>query len=379
MCKYILLALLLCAPISAKADERYVGYDVLALAKYCDTFLKAPKLPAVSTLLNTFGDPLPCLDTALSRGDYQMVQVDLIDATCWRNHNCAPGVPRPDDLKEIESRAKRVRKLALKYPRSRFQVSPALEHDVTSSITVKRMLQAAKKGCPECEPINSPYKGAKPPGYSVEKHGTQTSGDLVSGDGQSSFDGDNIEGDGNGFQHRISGKRATFAWWPELNLRTTGEDKFTPPLARTVRPTLDQFKQASQIMLRHEESIPDPPKLCKRTRTVDGREILKTNAEQYGNGVPPDSRGNKPMLITRKSGRAGERLTIYNSKGKNIGCFLYYATYSEKPLHRWYVGNCSGETPAQLYDDAGGEWAFIDFGKHECLRINTIRRMGIYR
>lgn len=379
LCRLFLFVVLFIWPCLANADSSFPGYDVLALAKYCDTYLQAPKLPAVSTLLNTFGDPLPCLEKRIKQGALSLAQIDLIDATCWRNNKCPPGAPRPDDLKVIESRAKQVRALAVKYKDVRFQVSPALEHDVRNETTVKRMLQAAKKGCPECEPINSPFTGARPAGYAVEKHGTQTNGDLVSGDGQSSFDGDNIEKDGNRFQHRIAGKIATFAWWPELNLRTTGEDKFTPPLQRTVRPNLDQFRQAFRIFSREEENLPDAPLRCQKIRTVNGREIVKTNAEQYGNGVPPDVRGNKPMLIIRKGGRVGERLSVYDTKGKEIGCFRYYGVFTEKPLHRWYMGDCSGQTPEQLYRDARGEWVFVDLGGKECLRINAIRRMGVYR
>lgn len=371
------LIILFLAP--AAFCETLPGYDTIALAKYCDTYLQAPKLPAVSTLLNTFGDPLPCLEKRIKQGALSLAQIDLIDATCWRNNKCPPGAPRPDDLKVIESRARQVRALAVKYKDVRFQVSPALEHDIRSETTVKRMLQAAKKGCPECEPINSPFTGARPSGYSVEKHGTDTSGELISGDGKSSFDGDNIQNDGNGFQHRLAGSRATFLWWPELNLRTTGEDKFTPPLQRTVRPTLDQFRQASLIAKSSEPTPSDAPKVCRRTRIVGGREILKTNAEQYGNGTPPDKRGNKPLLIIRKQGHQNDRLDILDPKGKKIGCFAYYGSYSEKPLHRWYVGGCSDETPAQLYEEAKGEWAYVGLGGGECLRINTIRRMGLYR
>jgi hypothetical protein len=354
------------------------GYDVLALARYCPTYLKAPKLPAVSTLLSTFGNPLPCIEQRIKEGGLQLIQIDLIDATCWRNKKCPAGVPKPDDLRVIEARAREVSVYAERYPGIRFQASPALEHDIKDAGRVALMLAAAKKGCPRCEPVNSPYSGSKQ-GGKLELHGTTVKAPLVSGDGASSFDADNIAGDGNGYQHRISGTDATFVWWNELNLRTTGEKTFTPPLKRAVRPTLDQFVQAYRIAISAETPIPAAPRLCKRVQTVNGKEILKTNAEQYGNGVPPDVRGNKSMLILRKGGKKGDRMKVYSPAGKEIGCFKLYGPYSEKPLMRWYMGDCSGETPAQLYKEAGGEWAFVDLGRGDCLRINTIRRMGLYR
>ena len=82
--------------------ETIPGYDALALARFCDTYLKAPRLPALSTLLNTFGDPIPCVDRAAARGGLKLVKIDLIDATCWRNKVCPAGVPKPDDLKTID-------------------------------------------------------------------------------------------------------------------------------------------------------------------------------------------------------------------------------------------------------------------------------------
>src|SRR5688572_26953264 len=81
------------------------GYDVLGLAKYCDTYLSAPNLPAVSTLLNTFGDPLPCLRRKLDTGSLSLVQVDLMDATCWRNRVCPPGTPALTDWRVMKARA----------------------------------------------------------------------------------------------------------------------------------------------------------------------------------------------------------------------------------------------------------------------------------
>jgi hypothetical protein len=353
------------------------GYDVLGLAQYCNRYLEAPRLPAVSTLLNTFGDPLPCLDKALARGGLSVVQIDLIDATCWRNRVCPPGVPKPDDLRTIKKRAQLVSALAVKYPSVEFWVSPALEHDVKSSSTVAKMMKAAQEGCPTCKPINSPFSGAKT--QPLELHGTKVKAFAVSGDGASSFDGDNLSSDGNDFEHRVSGNYNTFAWWNELNLRCTGEKKFTPPLKRTEKPSADQFKQA-YLLLQPEAAVPAAPSRCKEVVKVNGRkgEIFKPNAESYCNGVPKDARSNKPLLIINKKGKRGDKIKVYSSAGKEVGCFAYYGSY-EGALHRWYMGSCSGQTPASLFADQGSEWGYTDLGGGKCLLTNSVRRLGTYR
>lgn len=372
-----LLALCLFVVASFAQAETFQGYDALGLAKYCDRYLQAPALPAVSTLLNTFGDPLPCLDKALARGSLRVVQIDLIDATCWRNRVCPAGVPRPDDLKTIKRRAALVAPLAAKYPSVEFWVSPALEHDIKDAKTVDKMMKATQEGCPICKVINSPFLGARRD--PLELHGTKVKAFSVSGDGASSFDGDNISSDGNGFEHRISGSYTTFLWFNELNLRCSGEKTFTAPAHRTERPSADQFKQAA-LIAQPEAPKPSAPSVCRAVVEIDGRhgEIYKPNAESYCNGTPKDSRSNKPLLILKRAGKKGEKLKVYSSSGKEVGCFLYWGPF-EKGLSRYYMGNCSGQAPAALYDAQGGEWGFTAIGGNKCILTNSVRRLGSYR
>jgi len=95
-----LVSLLLLFVNIAIAQNRPVqGYDVLGVAMYCQEFLQAPKMEAMSVLMNTFGDPLPCIRKRIKQGGLKLVQIDLIDATCWRNNKCPAGVPKPDDFR----------------------------------------------------------------------------------------------------------------------------------------------------------------------------------------------------------------------------------------------------------------------------------------
>lgn len=380
--KIILFAASLVLAFSANraAGQTTQGYDVLGLAMYCEEFLSAPRMEAVSTLLDTFGDPLPCIEKRIAQGGIKKVQIDLRDATCWRNRVCPPGTPSLTDWKVMRVKAAEVNRLAVKYPSIEWWVSPWLEHDIKDAATVVEGCKVVTDTCRTCWCINSPVSGARPPRIPLELHGTTSKAFSVSGDGASLFDGDNVSSDKNGFEHRIAGTDQTYAWFNELNLRCTGEKSFTPPLKRTEKPSADLFRQAFLVM-QPEQPVPPAPSLCKAVRRVDARkgEILKTNAESYCNGAKKDSRGNKPLLIITKKGRVGDRLPVYDKGGKQVGCFAYFGPFTTRDTFRWYMGNCSGETPSKLYDELQGEWGYVDLGEGSCLLLNAVRRMGIYR
>lgn len=366
--------------LSAIADDDK-GYDAILLAKYCDRYLQAPRLPKLSTLLRSAGDPLPCVDKALARGGMKKIQYVLRDATCWRNKKCPPNTPSLTDWNDMKSLALKVNGVAKKYPGVIHEISPYLEHDFKDAKIIQKACAVSLGACPTCTCINEPFSGTKNTGFPLELHGTKIRAWSVSGDGASMFDADNQKNDGNNFQHRESGEDSTYAWWDALNLRCQGMKTFVPITQRTARPTADQFKQAHKIMTTEEDAIPAPPARCKSVRIVDAKkgEILKPNAEEYCNPESADPRGDKPLLIIRKAGHKGDKAKIYSSSGKEVGCFKYYGTYSTPGTHRWYEGDCSGMAPFQLYQALGSEWGFVDTGGGSCIRINALRRMGIVR
>ncbi len=358
--------------------ESKKGYDVLFLAKYCDRYLQAPRLPAVSTLLRSAGDPIPCIQKAANRGGLTDIQFNLRDATCWRNKVCPPGTPSLTDWNDIKKLATEVNnKVAVKYPGIQVWISPYLEHDFKDANIIQKACSVSLAACPTCRCVNEPFSGTQNAGFLLELHNTKVEADFVSGDGASMFDGDNLASDGNKFQHRDAGKFITFGWWNALNLRCQGEKNFVPIQKRTTKPTEDHFRQAHKILVTTEDPIPAAPTICKSVRQLQGKEIYKPNAEKYCNGAPNenDVRGDKPLLIIKNK---GSRMPIYNSKGKEVGCFKYYGTF-ENNLHRWYVGNCSGEKPFELYKELGNEWGFAHEGKGKCILFNSLRRQGVYR
>ena len=356
----------------------YQGYDVLGLAKYCRTFLAAPKREAVSTLLDTFGDPLPCIERAARRRYLKLVQIDLRDATCIRNPSCKTTAPELTDWGYLRTKVAKVNTLARKYKSIQWWISPFLEHDFTDEQIIKRACAIVRANCSRCFCINSPFNGVAPEGIPIELHGTKKRAFSISADGESSFNADNLISDGNSFEHYIAGDYNTFAWWPELNLRCDGETKWVPVLTRSERPTIDQFRHAD-LLLRPEQSRPKPPKRCKKVVTIRSEigELSKTNGTQTCNGKPNRIEGNRPVLFLRRIGKRGERLPVYDAEGREVGCYAYTST--SNGLSTYSIGRCSGETPEALYRALGGEWGWVDLGVGNCLEINAIRRIGNYR
>lgn len=381
--RYVLALLLtILLSVEARAQGQCItSYDVLGLAMYCKEFLAAPKLPGLSTLLNTFGNPLPCIEKRIARGGLQLVQIDLRDATCFRNRVCPKGTPPLTDWSVMLQRARAVNALAVKYPAIDWWVSPFLEHDIKDDAVIRKACDVALRGCPSCRCINSPFSGVRTAGIKLELHGTKVEAFSVSGDGASSFDADNTRDDGNKFQHRIAGESQCHAWWNELNLRCTGEKTFTPPLKRTAKPEPWQFAIAAKVFTSIEDRSPNAPPVCKSMKDLNAGqgEIYKPLAERYCNGVADDGRGNKPMLIIRKPGKRGDRMDIVDKSGKKVGCFAYYGTYEKPGLYRWYVGSCSKQNAWELYRQLKNEWGFVQTGGGACLKFNSLRRGGVYR
>lgn len=379
----IVLLIVLLPQILIAQQPKVRGYDLLGLAKYCDTYLKSPNLDAVSTLMSTFGNPLPCIEKKIKKDGLKLVQVDLIDATCVRNNKCPEGSPSITDWKVVANRTKQVNALAVKYPQVEWWVSPYLEHDIKDEKIVVKACQVIKENCPTCKCINSPFSGATPKGIPVERHGTKVSAFSISSDGASMFDADNIKNDGNKFQHRNSGNDQTYGWWNEANGRCTGEKTFTPPLKRTAWPEDWQLKMAHKILTTEEDVYPRVPPTCKNVRHVNAMrgEIVKPTAERYCNGQPneKDLRGNRPLLILTKPGKKGDKIKVYKPDGKEVGCFSYYDSFTTPGTYRWYMGNCSGQNPWELYTDLNQEWGYVHLGQGNCLRFNSIRREGVYR
>lgn len=388
---FILLAFVLISQLQAQDDKKIKGYDLLGLPRFCKEFLNAPKLPYFSVMMRTFGDPIPCIKKRIARGGITDIQIDLRDATCWRNRKCPAGTPKLDDWNDMKSLVSEINPLVKQNPEINWWISPYLEHDIKDKATILKACSVIKNNCPSCKCVNSPFSGVRETGLPLELHGTKVTAWSVSGDGASTLDADNIRRDCSvkrakqklctPFQHRLSGDKFTAAWINEFNLRVTGEKTFTMPKERTCKPTADLFEQVYSVMISPEPKIPTKPAICKTVRRLkcSSGEINKTNAEAYAPCPHKDKRGNRNLLILNKAGQSNEKLDIYSSRGEKVGCFKYYAPFTTPNTYRWYIGDCSGETPAQLNKELKNEWGFVHLGKGDCLVFNSIRRECAYR
>ena len=218
----------------AKA-EPLLGYDVLAVARYCNTFLKAPPLPAMSTLMVTFGNPIDCINRRIAQGGLRVLQIDLLDATCHRRRLCERKIKPLPNIRQIRHLSAQIRRIAIANPNLEVYISPYLEHDILNRGVLKRAFNAAQAKCPECQLVQSRWRGKRLAGVLEEKHGNRGKGEFVSLDGQNMFF--------DGVVDKTRAKIAFFLWWHELNLNKYSEE-WTYPSRRKHRPTVGQFRQA---------------------------------------------------------------------------------------------------------------------------------------
>lgn len=369
--------------------QAILGYDDLALAKFCDTALASPKLPARGTLLVTFGDPLPCLSKLVTAHSLKAVRIHGLNATCHRNKNCERAdSASPTDVNVAGQRARLVHNWMQKFPNLDVYYSPLLEGDVQSSSQIKAVFDAAKKNCPKCILVQSRNSGAVMPGVLYEGHGNSAKGDIISNDGASILDSNSIE-------YVKGAKKIAFGWYHGDNCRVQQDkdNSFTPakvikvpPSKRNCCATVKQKEHVYSVLI-PPTPAPEFPAFCQKKRTIKAPEINKPAAETYMPCPNSDSRGMKQLYISTITGKRGDKLDIVDVKGNRIGQFCNYGVYEKGPRHRWYVGDCgSKDWPADLKRKANGEWAFIkrtvtEKGKRlvECTRLNLVRREGNYR
>lgn len=357
--------ILACFLAGTASSQDFYGQDILGLAMQ-DVGMVAKTLEqgqAIGVLAGTFGPTIKPLRRLLVTGKVPAFRAHLINGTCWRNRVCEAGEPRPNNIKAIRKRAKEYADLQAEFPNVKCFLSPVLEHDEKDKGLVLSWVRAIHDAAPQCEVVISAFSGWVPPGVLVERHGNDAKGDIISNDGESLFDS-------NSPKYRTGGRIMVLGWINRYNLRVTGEKTFTPPSKRKHKASKTDLIQAMRL-LKPEWPKAQPPGTCQNTRDLKDRELLKTNAEDYGNG---DARGNKPLFISKSK---SQRMKILSPNGKEIGCTSYYGPY-EAGYNRHYVGSCSGDSGVSLMDKANHEWVFVKDG-NTCVRVNSIRRKGYYR
>lgn len=356
-------------PTPLTSVQQYYGFDTLALARLdpAPIIQEMPNGGAIGALEKTFGDPLPNMERIARSGRLGAFRVHLINWTCRRNRNCESSEPKTDRYGDtLRSLSKKWQAFAVKYPHIKCFLSPLLEYDERSSSTVNKYASIIQSYAPSCKVVLSPTSaGAIPNGYLVERHGNKARADIVSNDGENIFDSNSVD-------YRTRGNLITFAWFPRLNMRVSGEKSFTPPSKRKHKPTKSNYRQAVRLLVNPEPPKPPKPSVCSTSRELQGSELWKTNAEDYNNGDP---RGDRPLLISKSR---SSQIDILAPSGKKIGCAKYYGPYGTSGLYRHYVGSCSRDSGVSLMDKAGSEWVFLK-DRSNCLLVNAIRRKGYFR
>lgn len=348
--------------------RNYKGLDILGAARQ-DTRNIVRHLPpdtSVGVLEGTFGPVIPTLKAYLDTGNVPMFRGHLANYTCIRNRNCAAGEIKITDYNALGRRAAAFEAVAKQYPAVKCFLSPWLEYDVVDRAIVNRWVQTVKDNAPSCEIVMSPYKGWVPPGMILEKHGNNAKADIISNDGESFFDS-------NTDLYLNGSKFASFAWWNRCNLRTSGEKTWTTPMKRVAKIQTDELNQVNYLL--KNRATPKPVfRSCPRAKTLTSPSIWKVRSEDYNT---KDVRENKAVLIVK--GVFSKGFVLSNPAGKTVGCLKYYGAYSGlKGYYRYYIGNCSGQAPYRLMQDAGSEWVCAKNGNTQ-FALSAVRRSGTFR
>lgn len=345
------------------ASTPIYGLDILGLAKH-DANMISQELDSnsvIGVLMGTFGDIRPNLSILIKTGKVIAVRLHGIDGTT-NNHGCFGSVTDPNFL---IGKLKIAKAFADQYPQVKWYFSPVLEHGCTQSSIVQTWYNLTRKYFPQATPVcSSNGVGVCIAGMLRENHGGG-SGQIVSGDGISTFDTDSIA-------YRSAGSVLVLSWHNCCNGRLTSEKPGGP-----VPPPTQRVNWCQQDEIRHLVRIlraPAPKPVVAGCRDILPPDIGKPRSENYGIGHG-DTRQNKPMVILSKAGL--RQLNIQSLGGQTVGCFSEYGPYAGGG-ERYYEGNCSGKNPTQLQDLLGSEWGKLTSG-NQCYIWNSIRRLGVFR
>lgn len=282
------------------------GLDLLGLAKYPNIDL--PDGFALGAFANTFGDSLPAIERAVLKG-CKHVRIHLL----WSDSHTFGSA----DLRKMVSEARRVERLAKKYPGVTWEVSPFCEHNLTAP---DPYLVRCAEVAPSCAIVNTPWRGALSRKFKNEVHGlhsTPNAGSYnYSFDGTSSVDSDVPK------VIETHGKSDVFFFWvPQFNGKKTGSD-YTPRPERKAWPSQEMVNSVAFLATRRGS-----------VRILQGS-LWKSHAEQ--SNVPPAIKELKPVLITPHN--ADQAIIIAAKNRKEIARMPRYPDLFIDGRVRYYAG-----------------------------------------
>lgn len=290
--------------------------DYLAGAKYPKTLIEAHPDgfgAGFFTYVDGFGGSLSTASKLLSSGKCPFIRFQL----WWRDdHDFS------NSESDILRQAKKVkRKIALKYPDLKFEVSPACEHKFKRAEADKLCKKVSEifKGCKNVRVINCPWIGGGGELSRKYKNEVHRADNRVPG-GKYNFSYDGIacvDKDVTADLRRWKRARWFFFWTYQLNLKRNEDDK-TQRKNRKVRPTRELIESLAFLATK------------KGSTQISKNWLAKSHAEQTND--KPTDRENRLLIIAPIKSSHCE---LVDSNGYVVARASYYAPY-ENDRYRYY-------------------------------------------
>ncbi len=283
-----------------------LGLDYLGGANYGDLITREhPEGWAAGFMLNV-NDPKwpkmdcwPIIESLASSGRCPLIRVHAV----WEDNHTYSS--RKHDA-TIEGEFLRTEAMAKRFPGVRFQFSWMCEHNMTAAQIRPIVQKYQGRGV---ELVNSIWKGQVVPGVKTEVHGP--SNVPRGGKHNYSFDGDHcVDMNVEAVKRKHRDADVFFFWVVQCNGRYNNKPRNLPDADNTPRN-----KRKAWLY----EKLMDSMIFLGTTAgdvSLKGNQIWKTHADQHG--PKPDSRANKPVLISPHSGARAE-LVASNGQVVAIG------------------------------------------------------------
>lgn len=288
------------------------GLDLLGAAKYADlAFREFPEGWSLGVFANTFGDSRAIVKKLLGEDLGYKRAVDARVHLLWSDtHSFSE-----KSIREAEKEAHKWKTLSSEY-KDRLLVSPWCEHNARRGL-LDKLHEAIKSILPDCQYVNTPWKGDLLPGVLNEVHGSHA---KPKGQYLYSFDGTScVDADIEKFKKTHCNAERFYFWHPAFNGKLNVNDK-TPRPKRKAWPTSELID--SIIYLHREIGDYGAP--------LSSKHIWKSHADRHE--TPPTSREYKPVFISPVDSK---RIELVASNGQVVAVLPRKGNFTDgRPLYR---------------------------------------------
>lgn len=283
----------------------------------------------------------------------------------WDNgHKIAP-------LEFLKKELPKWEALHQEFPGIPFYISHSCEYSEKSIDQIRLRVDAIKRLCPSCIPVQTPMHSPVIPGYMTEEHGqnaTAKAGQIASTDGQSIYDIDAER-----WMAANVNAEITFLWGARFNLRD-GTPNMPPPPERKAYP---DFKYIQSIVRLAYPKGAKPDAIFEST-PIKKPMLYKTHGED---GPGDANRDNRPLIMLPKR---SDKVEVVTFSGASIGKFIYFGAYPNGTF-RFYSGLPGGmnlygfEIAERLRQISGYEWGWFKQGSKFYGPVHFAFRRGYFQ